>query len=141
MMFSMRYAAPETMIAREAGEATVVADAAVDMWALGIMAFELLTDEPIFQSNRDSEQDIMDRLTGRAALPWEEGWHDGEETTRKLRQLRMLRRSLLQCLSRDPRARPTSDELLAIWDRMFDYDDAAGPGRLSGRRTGDQVDA
>jgi serine/threonine protein kinase len=128
MMFSLRYAAPETMIAREAGEQSVVADAAVDMWALGVMAYELLTDEPLFQSGRDSEQTIMDRLTGRSPLPWEDGWHEDEERTRKLRQLRMLRRSLLQCLSRDARARPTSEELLATWDKQFD---AADSGRVA----------
>lgn len=45
-----RYAAPETIAAVEAGEASVRANEAVDCWALGVMAFELLTRRPAFEA-------------------------------------------------------------------------------------------
>lgn len=42
------YAAPETVAAFQAGSRTVVANAAVDAWALGVIAFELLVKKPAF---------------------------------------------------------------------------------------------
>ena len=42
------YAAPETVAAVVKAEKYVVADAAVDAWALGVMAFELLVERPAF---------------------------------------------------------------------------------------------
>lgn len=42
------YAAPETIAAVASSQKHVVADAAVDAWALGVMAFELLVERPAF---------------------------------------------------------------------------------------------
>ncbi|NJR42310.1 MAG: protein kinase [Akkermansiaceae bacterium] len=42
------YAAPETACAVQAAQKSVVADAAVDAWALGVMAFELLVERSAF---------------------------------------------------------------------------------------------
>lgn len=115
MSFSLRYAAPETVAAFEAKELTVGVDSAVDMWALGIMAYELLTDAPVFK--RDStKKDIQDRLSGRAPLPWE----DPETKDSSLRKLRMLKRSLVKCFSRDPVERPSASDLLIAWNKLFD---------------------
>jgi serine/threonine protein kinase len=111
---SLKYAAPEVVRAYEASEQTIVVDASMDMWSLGIMAFELLTEEPVFPPYT-SAADVCDQVAGRKPLPWESP--DGDE---KLNKLRMLRRSLVKCLSRHPSERPTSRELLASWNRLFD---------------------
>jgi serine/threonine protein kinase len=71
LQFSIMYAAPETIRHYEAGATTVTADPAVDMWALGVIAFELLTGEPIFKPG-DTQDSAMDKLSGRGMLPWED---------------------------------------------------------------------
>ena len=43
MSYSLAYAAPETIAAAERKERVVVADPAVDVWSLGVMAYELFT--------------------------------------------------------------------------------------------------
>lgn len=114
MSLSLKYAAPEVVQAYEASEQTIVVDASMDMWALGIMAFELLTQEPVFPPYT-SASDVCDQVAGRKPLPWE-----APDADDKLKKLRMLRRSLVKCLSRIPSERPTSKELLASWNRLFD---------------------
>ena len=46
--FTATYAAPEMVAAFNGGLKAVPADAAVDAWALGIIAFELLIERPAF---------------------------------------------------------------------------------------------
>lgn len=46
--YTLAYAAPETVVARQRGDKQVTADAAVDAWALGVIAFELLVQHPAF---------------------------------------------------------------------------------------------
>ena len=48
LTLSLKYAAPETIAALEAGCHTIHVDAAVDIWAIGVIAFELLTGERAF---------------------------------------------------------------------------------------------
>ena len=66
----MRYAPPEELSALQKGEHSVAADAAADVWALGVIAFELLTRHRVFGSSvaRDT---MKAQLLGREALPWE----------------------------------------------------------------------
>lgn len=79
------------------------------------MAYELLTDEPLFD-RYDTHDDVFDQLTGRKPLPWE----DPAKRDGKLRKLRMLKRSIMKCLSRNPDERPTARDLLASWESLFD---------------------
>jgi serine/threonine protein kinase len=48
LAFSPRYAAPEVLRAYEAKEREVLVEPSMDMWSVGIMAYELLTDAPAF---------------------------------------------------------------------------------------------
>ena len=114
LAFSPRYAAPEVLQAYEAGEKEVSVAASTDIWSLGVMAFELLTDAPAFD-RYTPQKDVIAALSGRAALPWEGPGGEG-----KLRRLRMLQRSITRCLSRDAAERPSAQELLASWEKLFD---------------------
>ena len=55
MSYSLAYAAPETIEAAERKDRTVVADPAVDVWALGVMAYELFTRTRVMNPH-DPEQ-------------------------------------------------------------------------------------
>ena len=50
LSLTMAYAAPETVEAYVRGEKTVVADSAVDVWAVGVMAFELYTHRRVLNT-------------------------------------------------------------------------------------------
>ena len=104
------------MTAAEAGQDRATVCAAPDLWALGCIAWELLTGERVFAPGAEPSH-IVDTLTGKQALPWEREaeHHDGQ-----LPKLRVLRRSVLACLQRDPAARPTSRELLGAWNGLFE---------------------
>lgn len=116
LMYSLRYAAPVVVHAVEARNRTIVADAAVDIWAVGVIAFELLTGERAFPSGA-SESSMQAELCGRSQLPWE---GDSGAVTLRLGKLRGMRRTVLKCLDRDPAQRPSSEALLRSWDHAFD---------------------
>jgi hypothetical protein len=59
---------------------------------------------------------VRDRIAGRKRLPWEEP----EAVANGHRQLRILKHTVLACLSRDPVNRPTAQRLLRSWNRIFD---------------------
>ena len=95
---------------------TTVADPATDMWALGVMAFELLTGAPVFSRFVYTKEGILAQLCGREPLPWEEGAPGQAD---KLTQLQVLKRAILQCLQRRPELRPTAQEVVGQWRRLF----------------------
>lgn len=110
------YAPPEVAQADEYGVRTTVADPATDMWAFGVMAFELLTGEPAFPRFACTRKTIWAQLCGREPLPWEAGTPGQAE---KVAQLRVLKRATLQCLQRQPGARPTAQEVVGQWRKLF----------------------
>ena len=76
---------------------SVVADAAVVVWALGIIAFELLTKTRVFVPFETGAAEVIDQLSGNKPLPWE-----GDRRGELLPKLKVRSRvdcSLLSCSS------------------------------------------
>jgi serine/threonine protein kinase len=109
------FAAPEVVHAYEAGARLVHVAPPIDIWALGIIAYEMLTETQVFPGGTPHSV-IFAHLAGREPLPWKRG----EAAEGSLGKLRMFRASVLQCLQRDPAQRPTIEELLRGWDTIFD---------------------
>ena len=116
---SPAYSSPEVALAREAGATTVEASEAADMWALGLISFELLTGSAVLSGPMIPREDIMDRLCGRLPLPWEE---EGWETAETRRSLAGLKSAVMACLQRDPAQRPTAAGVRQSWRRLFEHE-------------------
>lgn len=113
--YTLGYAAPEVLADVEAGHKSHTVDPAVDVWALGVIAYELFCGRRLFDPGADISE-VRARLLGSEPLPWEAG---AREAGSELEGMRGLRRSVLQCLERDPSNRPTAQSLLAQWDGIF----------------------
>eukprot|EP00892_Ulva_mutabilis_P008121 jgi/Ulvmu1/5681/UM024_0028.1 len=61
LSFTLAYAAPEVVVAHEAGAAQLEASAALDAWSLGVMAYELLTGAPAFKFLTDGHAKVWAR--------------------------------------------------------------------------------
>lgn len=115
-------------LAYERGDATIVANPATDMWALGMMAFELLTSETVFPQFTE-KKDILDALCSGRPLPWEDGAEGRAERVTRLRKLKSV---TLRCLSRLPEERPSAAEVVELWGRIYDStktDESASSGQ------------
>ena len=89
--------------------------AAEDIWAIGAIAFELLTQERVFPPDA-TDDSMMGALRG-GTLPWEAGVA-GQAA--RCERLRGLRRAVLACLERDAAKRPSAESLLSSWESVFD---------------------
>lgn len=114
---------------------SVTADAAVDVWALGIISFELLTRSRVFVPFETPAEEIMDQLQGRGKLPWE-----GPQRTTLLPKLRALKRSVLSCLARDPAQRPTSAALLGKWNSLLEAETGGTRAEFAAAKGGEVGD-
>jgi serine/threonine protein kinase len=114
---SLAYTAPE-ILASVGGSnpPSAMASTAADMWALGIVAFELLNNDKAFPEGTPPEA-IHTALSGHAPLPWEDGASGAAEKREKMRGMQRL---VMPCLSRDPAMRPTAAAVLHSWHNMFD---------------------
>ena len=95
---------------------TMRSDSAADVWALGVMAYEILTGTTLFPPAA-SQDAAWKQLLGQAPLPWEPGCEGAAE---KLGQLRALKRGVLACLASNPKDRPSSERVLTTWTHIFD---------------------
>lgn len=109
---------------KERGQPHAVVAEAADMWALGLIAFELLAGVPAFQMLPESY--IMECLCGRQPRPllWEEV---GPDSAARLAKLGVLNRTVPACLQRDPSRRPTAGQLRLSWERVFDQQTLTSP--------------
>jgi Protein kinase domain len=127
LLYSVQYAPPEVIAAAARGKRTVVASGAVDVWALGVVAFELLTRSRVFPPFNDRRDDMVAKLLGRGKLPWEE---EGA-AKQVLPQLRALKRSVLACLARDPARRPDGLEVHGKWAGLLEEETATASAALT----------
>jgi len=56
--YSLRYTAPEVIQALAGNERRMIPEPSLDAWALGVMAFELLTGQAAFQVMVDGAEDV-----------------------------------------------------------------------------------
>lgn len=114
----LRYCAPEVLadpaLPLEQQPPRAVSGA-VDIWAIGVIAFELLGKERVFPPEATDET-IIAALRGQA-LPWAAGVDRQAERCQKLRG---LKRVVLACLERDESKFPSAEALLSSWEHVFD---------------------
>eukprot|EP00892_Ulva_mutabilis_P001032 jgi/Ulvmu1/1092/UM106_0008.1 len=99
---ALPYSSPEEVRIWAHGEAWLQASPALDAWAVGVMAFELLSGEAAFKASTGDRAKIIAQLLGDLPLPW--------ECTRgaaSANQTGVLRGPVLRLLDRNPAARPS----------------------------------
>jgi serine/threonine protein kinase len=116
LTFTPAYAAPEVAKAYETGADVCVAHPAADVWALGLIAFRLLTRRGAFPASA-THSEVFDALAGRAPLPWED---PAATAACGLDGLCGLKAIVLRCLSRAPEDRPSVGVLLQECTRLLD---------------------
>jgi serine/threonine protein kinase len=113
MFFTLAYAAPELIAAFEAGQESHITEPAVDVWALGVIAFEMLTGESMFEPFAGQDA-ALSAIAGRTHMPWE-----GPRRNELLAKLCALQPHVQECLQRDPLKRPTIDKVVEAWEDLF----------------------
>lgn len=99
---TLTYCPPEALRAEKLGEKFEISEA-VDIWALGVMSFELLACINPFVHL--SYLNVEERLCGQRPLPWEE---EGYRAKQLLQWLGVMQDTVLACLKRDPSQRPSA---------------------------------
>lgn len=94
----------------------ITATKEADIWAIGLVAFRLLTNEEAFPANAAPER-ILASVNGYVPFSWENGASGAEQRREKLRGLRKI---VLACLSRNPSDRPSASSVLHSLHAMFD---------------------
>lgn len=120
MPWHLSYSAPEVVSdpnlpAHQQNPVTV--DPSADMYSVGVIAYELLTQQRVFPDGC-SDSDIREALTagadGVGGLPWEQGVSGSLERNRKIPK--PLRHAVLACLDRDVENRLSAASLLSLWE-------------------------
>ena len=105
------YAPPEVALpALDGGGRQVVVQPSHDMWALGVMAYEALTQTRALTLQRQ----VVQCAHGDEAYPWEAPVKQQHPAWRGSR----LRPILEPCLSRDAAARPSAEATLKAVSRL-----------------------
>ena len=108
---TVSYAAPETVLSLLRGERTVIVDASVDAWALGVMAYELLTRSRVFPPG--TRQLVEETMLGQHPLPWEDT--ADPEHGANIRRLGWMKEGVLSMLKRNPENRAKLHVVLKSW--------------------------
>ncbi|KAF9189119.1 Glycogen synthase kinase-3 beta [Haplosporangium sp. Z 11] len=98
------YAAPELLIGN-ANSVVVVAKAAMDIWSLGLVIYELLTDQPLFRTDAHANDALLPK---NARPPKQVRYYDCQNIDPKYHPL------LDAMTAYDPVARPTAAQLLKM---------------------------
>ena len=99
MRCTLRYAPPEVVNAF-IEDTHVAVHPSVDVWALGVMAFEVLSGRHTVQSRGE----LYAFAAGTQPYPWEAAPDTAREPWRKLRLWALVE----DCLARDPATRPSA---------------------------------
>ena len=112
IQYTLLYAAPEVVQAHASGQSTMPVSGALDVWSLGVLAYELLMRQPVFAPSM-SRDTIVAALTGSSKLPWETA------SRTELRALLGLKSAIMQCLQRRPEKRPSAQDLVGALEGVF----------------------
>jgi serine/threonine protein kinase len=93
-----------------------VSSKAADLWAVGVISYELLTNCTAFPQSEWSRDDIRSAALGLRAYPWE----SEVGTFRHIPELRALTEAVCACLDRDMEKRPSAEQLLTVLNGIFD---------------------
>jgi serine/threonine protein kinase len=102
---SLGYAAPEVVLAFSERK-DIKASAAMDIWSLGVMVYEALTQQPAVDPFGGVDF-CCELARGEAEFPWEEGDQDDKFQGSRARKL------VEACLARNPESRATAASLVA----------------------------
>lgn len=95
---------------------TNIAAAEVDIWAVGVIAYELVVGGPVFPKVDWTGEDVQAAALGTRPYPWE----DAVGSFKNIPVLQGLRGPLRACLSRDPQERPSAEVLLKQLNTLSD---------------------
>lgn len=97
---TINYAPPEVISSAWAGEPSCTAAASMDVWAFGVLAYELILGRRAFPFAADARA-VRDAVLGRKDAPWEvRRLADGSQ------RLRRAQGVVEACLRRNPEQRP-----------------------------------
>eukprot|EP00892_Ulva_mutabilis_P000462 jgi/Ulvmu1/10416/UM062_0012.1 len=107
------------------GGRSIKSDPATDIWAIGLIGYELIHRQRAFREFSWTFTDVLDAAAGVKAYPWE----DRPGTFRRDPELRALGSVVRACLARDAAARPTAEQLVQKLNQLFDsHGTTMGPG-------------
>ena len=111
----MRWRPPELQKACDRKQDAMEASTAADIWAFGVMGYEILTEKSAFAPGMP--RGTMRRmLIGRAPLPWED--HSNSADLTDDISDNELKGIVLSCLARKPDIRPTAEALALTLQKL-----------------------
>lgn len=116
LTFSPAYCPPETLSEVHAGSTYVTAQRAADMWAVGVIAYELCINHPVFTPMLWPRAAVVQAALGLHPYPWEVK----VGSFSNLPELRALGRVVRACLSRNPAKRPSAEDFLRDLNHLYD---------------------